>query len=290
MLQLFANTLIAASLYSAIALSFWMIYRSSGFFHLAHGAMFSFGAYACYFAVSHGVPLVCGAILGMGLSAGLGALMQAGVFKQLNQRGSKPLILLLASLGLYVVIENSLGMTFGYGPKSLRTGMVSEGSAILGARLTPAQLSLIGFALFAFFVTWLCLRFTRIGLKLRAVASDSELSEIVGLSTGNVSLGAMAIGSALVSLFGILFALDLDLSPGMGMQPLMLAIVTILIGGTRNVWGIAAAALALAAAQQCAAWWIGSQWQDMTAFVALTIFLLFKPEGFFGKKSEKAFV
>lgn len=287
MLQLLANTLIAASLYSTIALSFWLIYRSAGFFHFAHGATFTFGAYVCYYAVSLGVPLVWGAILGMGLSAGLGALMQVGVFKPLSQRGSKPLILLLASLGLYVVMENSLGMTFGYSPKSLRTSTVSEGLAFLGARLTPAQLSLISFSVFALVVTWLCLRFTRIGLKLRAVASDTELSEVTGVSPDSVALGAMVIGSALAGLFGILFALDLDLSPGMGMQPLMMAIVVVLIGNAYALPGIVLASSLLAIAQQLGAWYLSSQWQDTTVFVVLVIFLLCCPKDILKRRSFK---
>lgn len=287
MSQLIANTLIAASLYSAIALSFWLIYRSAGFFHFAHGATITFGAYACYCAASLGVPLCGSVVLATALSAGLGALMHVGVFRPLIRRSAGSQVLLLASLGLYIVIENSLAMVFGNGPRSLRSSMVREGLDILGARLTPAQLSLIGFALVAFFVTWFYLRFSRGGLKLRAVASDSGLAEASGLRADSVVLRATVAGSALAGFFGILLALDLDMTPGMGLHPLMMGIVVVIISGVDRIAGIVLGALLLGLIRNLGVWWISSQWQDATMFVVLVVFLLCRPQGIAGKRPVK---
>lgn len=286
-MQLIANSLIVASLYSGIALSFWLIYRSAGFFHFAHGATITFGAYACYCAVYLGVPLWGSVVLATALSAGLGALMQVGVFRPLIRRGAGAQVLLLASLGLYIVIENSLAMVFGNGPKSLRGGVVREGLDVLGARLTPPQLSLIGFAVAAFIATWFCLRFTRAGLGLRAVASDSELAEASGLSADSVVLGAAVAGSALAGLFGILLALDLDMTPGMGLHPLMMGIVVVIISGVDRIAGIMLGALLLGLIQNLGVWFISSQWQDAGAFALLLAFLLCRPEGIWGKRNPK---
>ena len=286
-MQMIANSLIAASLYTGIGLSFWLIYRSAGFFHFAHGATITFGAYACYCATSLGVPLWGSMVLATTLSAGLGALMHVGVFRPLIRRGAGAQVLLLASLGLYIVIENSLAMVFGNGPKSLRDGVVREGLDVLGARLTPPQLSLIGFAVAAFLVTWFCLRFSRVGLKLRAVASDSELAEASGLSADSVMLRAAVAGSALAGLFGVLLALDLDLTPGMGLHPLMMGIVVVIISGVDRIAGIMLGALLLGLIRNLGVWLISSQWQDATVFAVLVAFLLCRPQGIAGERPVK---
>ena len=288
MQQLIANSLVAASLYSAVGLSFWLIYRSAGFFHFAHGATIAFGAYACYSGVFLGVPLPVSVVLATVLCGGLGALMQVGIFRPLSRRGAGAQVLLLASLGLYVVIENSLAMVFGNGPKSLRDGVVREGLGVLGARLTPPQVSLIGFAVAAFLVTWLCLRFSHAGLKLRAVVSDSELAEASGLGADRVVLGAAVAGSALAGLFGVLLALDLDLTPGMGLHPLMMGIVVVIISGVDRIAGIMLGALLFGLIQNLGVWFISSQWQDAGAFAVLLAFLLCRPQGILGRPLRKA--
>ena len=83
---------------------------------------------------------------------------------------------------------------------------------------------------------------------------------------------------------GILVALDVDMTPTMGMNALMLGVVAVIIGGVSSISGITLGALLLAVAQHLGAWYIGAQWQDAIAFVILVLFLLYKPEGFFGKK------
>ena len=76
----------------------------------------------------------------------------------------------------------------------------------------------------------------------------------------------------------------------MGMTPFIMGAVAAIIGGIGNMRGIVVAALALSGLQQAVSWYWGGQWRDPAALLMLLGFLLVKPEGFFGKKSEKAFV
>ena len=96
-----------------------------------------------------------------------------------------------------------------------------------------------------------------------------------------------AIGSALAGIAGILVALDVDMTPTMGMNALMMGVVVVIIGGVGSIPGIALGALLLGFAQHFGVWKISSQWQDTIAFVILILFLLFRPQGFLGKKVKK---
>ena len=89
MSQLIANSIVSGSLYSAIGLSFWLIYRSAKFFHFAHAATITFGAYACYLAVSVHLPISASVAVAAVLSACLGGVMQTGVLRPLTRRGAR---------------------------------------------------------------------------------------------------------------------------------------------------------------------------------------------------------
>jgi len=72
----------------------------------------------------------------------------------------------------------------------------------------------------------------------------------------------------------------------MGMNALLMGVVVMIVGGN-NIKGMVCAALLLGFAQNFGVWYISSQWKDAIAFIILVLFLLFKPEGFFGKKIRK---
>jgi len=73
----------------------------------------------------------------------------------------------------------------------------------------------------------------------------------------------------------------------MGMNALMMGVVAVLIGGVGSIPGVALGALLLGLAQHLGVWKISSQWQDAIAFIILFVFLLFRPQGFLGRKMKK---
>ena len=125
---------------------------------------------------------------------------------------------------------------------------------------------------------------------MRAVANDAQLSDISGLNSDRVIFWTFAIGSGLAGIAGILISFDLDMTPTMGMNALLMGVVAVIIGGVGNLPGVVLGALLLALAQHIGLWYLSSQWQDAIAFVILLVFLIFRPQGFLGKKVKKATV
>jgi branched-chain amino acid transport system permease protein len=176
---------------------------------------------------------------------------------------------------------------FGDETKSLRTGEVAEGIALFGARITPIQLWTIFAFIASFAFVWAILKFTKFGKSLRAVASDPELALVHGVDSDRVVLGAFALGSGLAGLAAILVALDVDMTPTMGLNALMMGIVAMIVGGIGSVPGTMLGGLLLGLAQHLGVWKIGSEWQDAIAFAILLLFLLLRPQGFFGRRVRK---
>ena len=125
---------------------------------------------------------------------------------------------------------------------------------------------------------------------MRAVANDAELARVSGINSGRMILWAFAIGSGLAAVAGILVALDVNMTPTMGMNGLMIGVVAVVVGGVESLPGTVLGALLLGFAQHFGVWAISSQWQNAVAFVVLLALLLVRPQGFLGKKVKKAVV
>jgi branched-chain amino acid transport system permease protein len=214
-------------------------------------------------------------------------LIELLIYKPLRRKGTTPLILLLASLGIYIVLQNIISMTFGDDTKTLRSGIVREGLEFLGGRITPIQITIILVSILLLIACSALMKYTKIGTAMRAVASDPDLAVISGIDSDRVILFTFALGSALAGVAAILVSFDIDMTPTMGMNALMMGVVAVIIGGVGSIPGAALGGYLLAFAQNFGVWKISSQWQDAIAFIILLIFLLFRPYGFFGKKIRK---
>lgn len=286
--QLIVNSLISASEFLLIALSFSLIYEITKFFHFAHAIVFTSGAYFTFlFNQILGLSLYISIPLAILCACLLGCLMEISIYKPLRKNNSTSLVLLLASLGIYIVLQNVISMVFGDTTQSIRTWPVREGMDVFGARITHVQVAIIVCSLLLVVMLAGYLRLVKTGKAMRAVASDAEIAKISGINSDRIILISFAIGSALAGIAGILVSLDVDMTPTMGMDALLMGVVAMIIGGVGNIKGIVLGSLLLALAQNFGVWYISSQWQQAIAFGILLIFLLFKPEGFYGKKLRK---
>ncbi len=287
--QLLINALIAASIYMLVASGIGLIYSVTRFFHFAQGVIFTFGAYIMYVLNQWvGLPLVISAVLAVPLGGLLGMGLEFFIYRPLRIKSATPLVLLLASLGVYVVLQNVISLVFGDASRSVRPALVQEGMSVIGARITHVQSLSILVAFFLLAILFIALSRTRWGRMVRAVVSDAELANISGVDVGSVIFGVSIVASMLVVTGGILQALYVDITPTMGMNALMMGIVVVVIGGIGNIPGAVLGAILLGVAQQLGIWRISSQWQDTIAFIILLVFLLIRPEGIMGRKVRKA--
>lgn len=287
--QIVINILISSCDFLLLAISFTIIYKITQFFHFAHGVVFTSGAYFAFlFHILFGLPLYIAIPLACMAACLIGCMMEVLVYKPLRKRGATSIILLLASLGIYIVLQNLISMIFGDDTKSIRTWPVVAGREVLGARITDVQIIIVAGSLLLVTGVGFWLARTKTGKAMRAVANNKELADVSGINSDKIILISFALGSALAGIAGILVALDVDMTPTMGMNALMMGVVAMIVGGVGSIRGIALGALLLGLAQNLGVWYISSQWQDAIAFAILLIFLLFKPEGFLGRKVKKA--
>ncbi|MDR2581164.1 MAG: branched-chain amino acid ABC transporter permease [Fibromonadaceae bacterium] len=287
-MQIIVNILLTFALFILIGQSFSLIYYASRFFHIAHAATLTFSAYFTYlFFMQLNIPIEVSIPLAITCAIAIGILSEISLYKPLRKYNASPMMLMIASLGLYTVLQNIIPMVWGNATQSVRTWDTRVGNEFFGAYITDIKMITIAVCLTLFIACVFFMKYSRIGRNIRAVASNPELSNIIGISSDRVILWAFGIGSALVAVAGILIAFDTDMRPTMGFNWLLYGVVAMIIGGVGSNWGLVGGALLLATAQHLAAYYIGSQWMDAVAYIILILFLIAKPLGFSGKRLKK---
>ena len=288
MQQVVINILVSFSLYLTIAVSYSIIYYITKIFHLAHAAIITLGAYFLfYFNLTLGFSFIIAAFIAILLSAIIGMACDFLIYRQMRKRDAAPLVFLIASLGLYIVLQNVISLVFGDDNKILNTSVVAIGREFLGAYITDTQIAILIISTGIFILVSLFLKFTPLGRAIRAVSSNPELSNIYGIPANKIILIVFGISSAIAAIVGILSAMETNMNPTFGFNLLLYGIVTMIIGGVGSNWGLVGGALLLATAQHLAAYYIGSQWMDAVAYIILILFLIAKPLGFSGKRLKK---
>lgn len=289
--QLCANAIVTGSVITLVGIGFALMYFVGRFLNFAHGVIFTSGAYFTFLYSSHtGLALTPSIVLAICSATILGCLTEISIYRPLRQKSASSLVVLLASLGVYVVIQNFLSIGFGDGLKVLRSGSTIEGHMIFGARVTGIQVLTVSMSVVLVTALAAAMKWTKLGKTMRAVGGDPELAKTSGINQNRIMLWCVALSSALAGTAGILVALDVGMVPQMGMEALMMAVVAVIVGGMGSIPGVTLAALLVGFARHIGAWSIGSEWQDFAAFLVLLVFLLWKPQGFLGKKVRKASV
>lgn len=286
--QLLFNGIIAGAIYALFAIGFTLIYRTVKFFHFAHGAVYTAGAYFAYtFFISLGLNFVFSFFLSFGLAALLGIAVDRFVYYPLRKQNATNFIYLIASFGVFIFLQNLLQLIYGAQILTLRTGPVKEGHHFLGAVITDIQFLIIVTSLILFFLGWLFTQKTKLGKAIRAVSDDPVGTRVVGINSEKIILTAFAIGSALAGAAGILISLETNIEPTMGFNAILKGIIASIVGGIGNIPGALFGGLFLGLAENLGIWKIPAAWKDTIAFTILIIFLLFRPSGIMGVKTEK---
>jgi len=287
-MQIVFNILILFSIYSLIGLSFSLIYYTSKAFYLSHAAIISLGAYFTYlFNQNLTFPFYVSITFAIILSIFFSLFLEILIYKPLRGRINHSFLLLIASLGVYIVLQNIISLVWGDAPLNIRIIEIKPGYHVLGAYITTTQFVIIAINLLAFLVNVFFYNNSKLGKKIRSISTNNELAKVFGINPNNVIIWTNIIGSCLAAIAGILVAYDTNLRSTMGFNLLLYGIVAMIIGGVGSIWGLLSGAFLLASLQQIGAIYIDSKWMEAIAYIILILFLIWKPLGFSGLKLKK---
>jgi branched-chain amino acid transport system permease protein len=263
-----------------VASGLTLIFGIMGIINLAHGSFYMIGAYMAFSLSTLSGSLLVAIVLGIVLSVALGVFLEWALFSHLYKRDHLQQVLL--TYGLILVFEELRSLIVGNDVHGVAVPEIFNWSIPLTETLSyPVyRLFMSGVCIVLAVLLWLLIAKTRLGMMIRAGASNREMVASLGLNINLVYRLVFALGVALAAFAGMIAAPVSSVYPGMGTSVLIICFVVVVIGGIGSVWGALVAALLIGLADTFGKVLI-PQAAGVTVYLLMAVILLWRPEGLF---------
>jgi branched-chain amino acid transport system permease protein len=297
----FAGVSLAALLF-LVAAGLSLIFGLMGVLNFAHGAFFLWGAYVWYAVFVPTGSFILALLAACALGAGLGAVTERVFIRTLYQ---KPLSQILVTLGLGLVLTQLVVAIWDSDqiPKYPSPIPGLAGNVQLGdVSVTTYQVFGIAVGAAVLISVWALLKYSRIGLIVRAGVENPGMVRALGINVGLVFLGVFALGALLAALGGAIYGPWVGaIDPAMGQSILLTAIIVVVIGGLGSFLGSAVGALVIGLSQEYVPFYAGqiaiahpafATWANaassLSSLILLIAILLIRPSGLLGSAHHHA--
>jgi branched-chain amino acid transport system permease protein len=284
-LEVVINGLLTGVMYSLVALGFVLIFKASGVFNFAQGAMVLFAALTLVGLIERGSPIWLALILTMVVMVVLAIAIERLVLQHLvNQPG---IILFMATIGLAFFLEGFGDTLWGSNVKKLDIGIPVDSVFFGPVLLNKFDMFAAGSG--AILVAGLALFFhkTRIGRALRAVADDHQAALSVGIPLKTIWVIVWSVAGIVALVAGIMWGGKSGVQFSLSLIALK-ALPVLILGGFTSVPGAIVGGLIIGVGEKVAEIYmgpaVGGAIENWFAYMLAMMFLLFRPQGLFGEK------
>ncbi len=288
--QLLLSGIAVGSLYALIAIGYTMVYGILRLINFAHGDMFMMaGFFLIYIAAIPHMPIWGALLLTIALTVLLGFLIERCAYKPL--RSAPRMSVMISAIGVSYLLQNfATYFTGGLAQAYPAIPLISDKIEIFGVStklitiITPILTIILVVALVLF------IKYTKIGMAMRAVSKDFETSQLMGIKINRVISMTFIIGSFLAAIGSIMyFSYYEQVSPTIGAMPGLKAFVAAVFGGIGSIPGAVIGAYLIGICENIIKSFPAiADLSNAFTFVLLIIILILKPNGLFGEKlSEK---
>ncbi len=274
---------------SGLAITFGVM----GVINMAHGEMVMLGAYTT-FVVQQAIRAVAPGLFGASLfisipiafvvSGTVGIAIERLLIRYLYGR---PLETLLATWGLSLVIQQAVRSIFGADNRNVGTPDWMSGSAHWGGlEITTNRLTIIIFSVLVLAALMMSLRYTSLGLRMRAVTQNRRMAAAMGIRTPWVDAMTFGLGSGIAGMAGVALSQIDNVSPNLGQGYIIDSFMVVVFGGVGNLWGTALAALLLGVVNKFLEPFAGAVLGKIVVLVLLILFIQRRPRGLFPLKGR----
>lgn len=295
--QQLINGLALGAIYALVAIGYTMVYGVLRFINFAHGDIFMVGAAAGVFAgtayLSHvGGPSTVGFVavllIAMAVCGTAGFLIEYLAYRPLRNRPR--LTVLISAIGVSLLLEYGFQHPAVFGPNAKAFPPIlpwADATFELGGGEIVVfwiDVLVVAVTLVLTVALTLIIKFTRVGMAIRAVAFRADTAALMGINSDRIISLTFVLGSALAAAGGILWAGKYpNVHPLMGLMPGIKAFVAAVLGGIGSIWGAVLGGVLLGLIETLVGSMDGgSQYRDAVAFVVLIGMLLLRPSGLLG--------
>lgn len=287
-MQSVLNGLMSGVVLILFSLGLTIVFGILRIINFAHGEFYMIGGYVAWltlaqFLMKSGIPtwlcFIVAIITSMIVGALIGMVIERLLLKPFRGHSAPSLII---SLGIIMLLQTGVLLGFGLTDKAL-SGVFPGVVTVFGATLSIERLIVILTGAVLAAGSYLFLKFTFMGMALRAVAQDPEASTLQGISIDKISSIGMGIGCALAAGAGTLMAPIFYINPFIGTSLLLNGFAVIILGGLGSIPGTILGGLIIGFIQSFGANYLGTDISQMMTFGVLVLVLIVKPRGFFGR-------
>jgi len=288
-IEVVAGGLLAGVMYSLVALGFVLIYKASGVFNFAQGAMVFLAALTFVSLLEMKWNFWLALLVTLVVMVGVGVLTERIVLRPLVNQ--PPITLFMATIGLTFVLEGLSQMVWGSQPHGLELGIEDVPMEWLSQKwnINISKFDLFAAAVAGVLVGSLALFFqkTRIGRALRAVADDHQAALAVGISLQHIWAIVWAVAGFVALVAGMMWGVRNGVQYALTFTALK-ALPVLILGGFESVPGAIIGGLIIGASEKVAEVYlgpyVGGGIESWFAYALALLFLLVRPQGLFGEK------
>jgi branched-chain amino acid transport system permease protein len=279
----FFTGIILGLIYGLMAIGLTMIWSITGLPDFSQGGIYIICGYVTYWSlillkIPYLLALPIAALAGLSLSVAFERL----IYSRLRPSGDLPC--LLAAIALFFLLENLAIAFWTPKPKMISVPETEITIDLFGITITYHRILILIISITLFIIVHFFVKYTKIGMAIRAVAEDKEVAELMGVDTNKIYIITWAIGGALTAISSALISPLYAVWPGMGTLPLLKALVVVILGGFGSVIGALIGGLILGLVEAFGSVYVSAAYQHGFAFIILLLTLSLRPRGFFGKR------
>lgn len=288
LLQQLLNGLVIGSFLALMTVGFSMTYGVIRLANFAHGDIgYMMGVYVAVSAYFAGVPIALALVVGLGFAALLGLVVVRVAYKPVFF--APRLVMLLTTIGVSIFLENLAMVIWGAQARPFPVPVDNPFIKVGSVRLFLLQGVVIAVTVLLAISMHVLVHHTRLGKSMRATAEDMETAKVMGINVNRVVYGTFLLGTFLGSVAGILAAVYYNsISPLMGFTPTLKAFCIAVLGGIGSLPGALVGGVLMGIVEALGAGYVHSGFRDGFAYLLLFVFLVFLPNGLFGKSRERA--
>ncbi|MBT3904174.1 MAG: branched-chain amino acid ABC transporter permease [Rhodospirillaceae bacterium] len=284
-MEVVINGMLTGILYSLVALGYVLIFKASGVFNFAQGAMVLFAPLTLVGLMETGVPFPIAFILTILVMIALAMLIEWSMLRRLvNQDG---MILFMATIGLSFVLEGSSQIIWGSDVKKLDIGLPDSSFEIWGMLLNTLDLSAAAVAALLVGALALLFQYTATGRALRAVADDHQAALSIGIPLGKMWVIVWSVAGIIALVSGMVWGAKSGVQFSLTLIALK-ALPVLILGGFTSIPGAIIGGLIIGVGEKVAEiYWgpvFGGAIEGWFAYMLALVFLMFRPQGMFGDK------
>lgn len=264
-----------------------------GVINMAHGEMVMLGAYTT-FVVQEVIrtrnpalfdySLLMAVPLAFVVAGGAGIVIERTIIRFLYGR---PLETLLATFGLSLILQQAVRTAFGSTNREVGSPSWMSGAFEIGQMsITYGRLWIIMFTLAVFFLLLGVLRFTRLGLEMRAVTQNRAMAASMGIRTPRIDALTFGLGSGIAGIAGVALSQIDNVSPNLGQGYIIDSFMVVVFGGVGNLWGTLVGAFTLGVANKFLEPYAGAVLGKIVILVLIILFIQKRPRGLFALKGR----